>query len=113
MPDLSALHVSAMACLNVLLGLRVNIREYRCKSNYSEAHREPPVTPVKRGPVLHVPQHVSWPGAALSSVTVDPSKLSPARPLRHLRAEGTGQRFPGVIITATYASRSGHTPWSL
>jgi len=30
-----------------------------------------------------------------------------------VRAESTGRRFPGVIITATYASRSRHTTWPL
>src|SRR5712692_632385 len=33
-------------------------------------------------------------------------------PIR-VRAEGAGQRFPGVIITATYAARSGHKTWAL
>ncbi len=31
----------------------------------------------------------------------------------HLRTEGTWRTFPGVIITATYASRSRHTAWPL
>lgn len=32
--------------------------------------------PVERGPILHVSQHVSCPGAASPSVTADPLKLS-------------------------------------
>ncbi len=29
------------------------------------------------------------------------------------RGDGTGRTFPGVIISATNASRTRHTPWPL